>query len=76
MVFPLGSQVFAPTEWGLRLDRMLDHRAGPTNGMIGGDNSQTRLPDEATDLTIDFSGKIGLNFACILLAGVRVHEHW
>ena len=43
-VFPLGSQVFAPTEWGLRLDRMLDHRAGPTNGMIGGDNSQTRLP--------------------------------
>ena len=35
------------------LDRMLHHRADPTNAMIGGDNSQTRSPwgstGEATD---------------------------
>ena len=32
------------------LDRILHHRADPTNAMIGGDNSQTRSTwGEATD---------------------------
>ena len=89
------------------LDRMLHHRADPTNAMIGGDNSQTRSPwgVQVKQLTkicwhlicspihprLLGRGRFKPCFepgyfllqlsncmmeTCMLLAGVRVHEHW
>ena len=42
LVFPPGTPVFATAKSFVLLDRMLHHRADPSNTMIGCDNSQTR----------------------------------
>ena len=74
------------------LGRMMHHMEDPSNAMIGGDNSQTRSPwgeqvKEPDCSTSSWARKVSTSYfllqlsdsmmeTCMLLAGVRAHEHW